>query len=251
MLEHINGLIPRHQEIERERLEEWGSRGDEGGGVWRVCGGGGVCGGVVFELQVTQVKKLSLQSFSWVLPYSQANNHLPLIQFIRKSCLLYIYNTPKFQPFLTFSTTVERTPEWSLKCTSFHVIPLLRTFRWLVALKVKLQILMWASNALCSGPQLLLFYFITLLFGYCTLSILASLQFLKAGWVHASPSGFCTYCSLACNTLPLGSPKARSSSPLLFKYHLLRESFSDHSIKNDNPFFPPAPLILPCFLYAL
>lgn len=76
--------------------------------------------GKFFELQVTQVKKLSLQSFSWVLPYSQANNHLPLIQFIRKSCLLYIYNTPKFQPFLTFSTTVERTPEWSLKCTSFQ-----------------------------------------------------------------------------------------------------------------------------------
>lgn len=43
------------------------------------------------------------QSFNWVFPCSQVNNLLPLLQFIGKSCLFYIHDTPKFQPFLTSS----------------------------------------------------------------------------------------------------------------------------------------------------
>lgn len=48
----------------------------------------------------------------------------------------------------------------------------------------------------------------------------------------------------AYNGLPLGSPKACFPPPVLLKFHFLRESFSDYSVKNYNPPFFPALLIL-------
>lgn len=89
-------------------------------------------------------------------------------------------------------------------------------------------------------------YFTTVLFDYCPLHW-SPCGSLKQSRIMPLPQGFVFTVPLACNTFPLGSPKACSPSLVLLNCHPLRVSFSNHSVKNYNSFLPPVLPTLSCF----